>query len=458
MARLLVVDDEASIREFFEILLSREGYAVDVVSGGAEAISKIKEEIYDLIITDLAMPNVDGMDVLDHVKEHAPETLVLMITAYATAESAVEAMKRGAYDYLMKPFKVDEIRLLIRNALEKTLLRRENRALRSQVERKNEFVGSSEKMKRVLQLVDRIASGRSSVLIVGESGTGKELVARAIHDKSSRSNKPFVSINCAAIPENLIESELFGYMKGAFTGATTNKMGLFEAAHQGTLFLDEVGELPPSVQAKLLRVLQERALRRVGSTSSTPVDVRILSATNRNLEEEVRQGRFREDLYYRLNVISIRVPPLRDRPEDIPALANHFLDRYAAEHGKKMDGISEEAIQRMNAYSFPGNIRELENSIEQAVAFETSKTIGLDSLPEKVRGSGGRTDVPAKALPADGVDLEKVLDDYERNMIQEALRASGGIRTKAANLLRITFRSIRYRMRKHGIQSPDDTE
>jgi two-component system response regulator PilR (NtrC family) len=408
------------------------------------------------VITDLAMPGVDGMGVLDRVKEHSPETLVLMVTAYATAESAVEAMKRGAYDYLMKPFKVDEIRLVIRNALEKTALRRENRTLRDQVERRKEFVGVSEKIKRVFDLIDRIASGRSSVFIVGESGTGKELVARAIHEKSARSDKPFVSINCAAIPENLIESELFGYMKGAFTGAATNKMGLFEAAHEGTLFLDEVGELPSSVQVKLLRVLQERALRRVGSTTSTPIDVRILSATNRNLEDDVKSGRFREDLFYRLNVIQIHVPPLRDRPEDIPVLATYFLERYAAEHGKKLEGISREAMDKIRSYSFPGNVRELENMIEQSVALETSKTIRPESLPEKMKEDRGVPAPPTDHFPPAGVDLQTVIDAYERNLILEALRASGGIQKKAAELLKISFRSIRYRMVKHGIHAPED--
>lgn len=456
MARLLVVDDEPSIREFFKILLAREGYQVDVVASGKEAIAKVDEQIYDLVVADLAMPEVDGMAVLDRVKEVSPDTLVLMITAYATAESAVEAMKHGAYDYLMKPFKVDEIRLVIRNALEKTQLRRENLALKRQVVRRKEFLGISDPIKRVFELIDRIAGGRSSVLIVGESGTGKELVARAIHEKSPRRDKPFVSVNCAAIPESLIESELFGYLKGAFTGAGTNKMGLFEAAHQGTLFLDEIGELPSQVQVKLLRVLQERAVRRVGSTSSTPVDVRILSATNRNLEEDVKNGRFREDLFYRLNVIQIQVPALRERPEDIPVLARYFLDRYAAEHGKKLEGISREAMERIMAYSFPGNVRELENMMEQSVALETSNRIRVESLPEKVKGeSKVRTEGTAR-FPQEGLDLEKVVEEYERTLIQEALRTAGGIRKKAADLLKISFRSMRYRLLKHGLASKEE--
>ncbi|MFH1261963.1 MAG: sigma-54 dependent transcriptional regulator [Pseudomonadota bacterium] len=458
MARLLVVDDEQSIREFFEILLAREGYNVDVVSGGREAIDRISDQIYDLVITDLAMPGVDGMAVLDRVKEVSPETLVLMITAYATAESAVEAMKRGAYDYLMKPFKVDEIRLVIQKALETRRLRDENAKLKTRLKGGREFLGVSEKMKQVFDRIDRIAAGRSSVLILGESGTGKELVARAIHEKSPRSGKPYVSINCAAIPESLIESELFGYLKGAFTGAMTNKMGLFEAAHQGTLFLDEIGELPAAVQVKLLRVLQERVLRRVGSTTSTPVDVRIVCATNRNLEADVQTGRFREDLFYRLNVIQIQVPSLRDRPEDIPILAKHFLERYSAEHGKKITEIAPDALERLMAYPFPGNVRELENMIEQSVAFETSGVVRLESLPEKIRGEikGGLEVV--RSLPREGVDLERTIHRYEKALIVEALAATGGVRKRAAELLKISFRSLRYRLLKHGLASKEEAE
>jgi len=466
MARLLVVDDEPSIREFFEILLTREGYEVEMVPDGKEAIKKIENQIYDLVITDLSMPHVDGMAVLERVKGVSPDTLVLMITAYATTESAVEAMKRGAYDYLTKPFKVDEIRLLIRNALEKTELKKENKLLKEQVDRQKghlNFIGVSEKMKQVFGMIDRVAGGRSSVLIVGESGTGKELVAKAVHEKSPRAAKPFVSINCAAIPENLIESELFGYLKGAFTGALTNKMGLFEAAHQGTLFLDEVGELPPQIQVKLLRVLQERVILRVGSTTPTPVDVRILSATNRDLEEDVRNGRFREDLYYRLNVIRILMPPLRERPEDIPVLAEYFLEKYAKEQGKRIQGFAPQSLEKITSYEYPGNVRELENLIEQSVTLETNPLIQLETLPDKIRGhpffspsiSKGLTSEEAP-FPHGGVDLEKMIDNYERNLILEALKATGGVRKKAAELLKISFRSMRYRLIKLGIAEPEE--
>lgn len=457
MARLLVVDDEPSIREFFEILLTREGYDVELVSNGSDALTRIRDQIYDLVITDLAMPEVDGMQVLEKVKELSPETLVLMITAFATTESAVEAMKKGAYDYLMKPFKVDEIRLLIRNALEKTQLIRENKTLKRKIRKRphtTSLIGKSKKIQKITAMIDRVAGGRSSILIIGESGTGKELVARAIHEKSSRADKPFVSINCAAIPETLIESELFGYLKGAFTGATRNRMGLFESAHQGTLFLDEIGELPAQTQVKLLRAIQERVIRRVGSTSSTPVDVRILSATNRNLEEEVKKGRFREDLFYRLNVIQIYVSPLRERKEDIPLLIECFLEKYCEDHGKKIENISEKAMERIMSYSFPGNVRELENLIEQSVALETSSMIQSETLPEKIRGSSYEsrlTAQPISKFPEGGIDLEKAIEHYERGLLLEALKTSGGIRKRAAKLLKISFRSMRYRLFKHGI-------
>ena len=458
MARLLVVDDEPSIQEFFEILLKREGYDVEVVSGGKEALLRIERQVYDLVITDLSMPEVDGMAILDRVKEASPETIVIVVTAYATAESAVEAMKRGAYDYLMKPFKVDEIAIVLRNALEKSALKQENAELKREVNRKKgfaHFIGVSEKMARVFELIDKVAGGRSSVLIVGESGTGKELVAKAIHENSPRSGKPFVSINCAAIPENLIESELFGYLRGAFTGASSNKRGLFEAAHEGTFFMDEVGELPPQIQVKLLRVLQERAVLRLGSTTPNPVDVRIVSATNRDLEEDVKTGRFREDLYYRLNVIQIRLPALRERKEDIPPLVQHFLRRYSEDHGKKIEGITPEAMSHLMAYDFPGNVRELENILEQCIALEATQRIRLETLPDKIRELQISKEVSAISVPKQGLDLEGAVDSYEKALLMEALRLSGGIKKRAAELLKISFRSMRYRLLKHGIESED---
>ncbi len=460
MAHLLVVDDEPSILEFFEILLEREGHEVECFQSGKEAIDHLREKTYDLVITDLIMPEIEGLEVLDEVKKVSPETLVIMVTAYGTTESAVEAMKRGAYDYIAKPFKVDEIKHVIRNALEKVSLRQENVALRQEVNRKSgtfQFIGESQKIKAVFDMIGRLSGGRSSVLLSGESGTGKELAAKAIHEKSPRSGKPFVSINCAAIPENLIESEMFGYMKGSFTGASSNKMGLFEAAHGGTLFLDEVGELPQHVQAKLLRVLAERMVRRVGSTSSVPVDVRIISATNRNLETWVREGLFREDLYYRLNVIAIIMPPLRERPEDIPILAQYFLGRFAVDHGKTIEGFSDDALAQLKAYAYPGNVRELENIIEQCVALESGSQIEKEALPDRVRGTFVAPGVKGpKDFPAEGVDLEEVLESCERDLLWGALKKTHGVKKEAAKLLKISFRSLRYRLSKLGIDSDDE--
>ena len=462
MPRILVVDDELSIREFFEIVLSEDGHEVDAVASGEEAFDKIEKKPYDLVITDLLMPGVDGMAVMERVKDISPETLVLMITAFATAESAVEAMKKGAYDYLMKPFKVDEIRLVVKNALEKSNLRRENQALKIEVNRRrgfDHFVGVSESMVRIFDLIEKIAGGKSSVLITGESGTGKELVAKAIHENSPRAEKPFVSINCAAIPENLMESEIFGYQRGAFTGANANKMGLFEAAHHGTFFLDEIGDLPLQIQAKLLRVLADRAVRRVGSTTSTAVDVRIISATNRDLEADVKSGRFREDLFYRLNVIQIRLPALRERKEDIPVLAQHFLAQFGREHGRNIHAISLEAMEYLMAYDYPGNVRELENVIEQCIAFEASDHITVKSLPEKIRALRPPRIEAEPVLTEGGLDLEESIDAFEKKLLLEALRRSGGVKKKAAELLKITFRSMRYRLLKHGVETPDaDTE
>ena len=461
MARLLVVDDEQSILEFFQILLEREGYEVDVASDGQEAIDRVSREPYDLVITDLSMPKIDGMMVLEKVKAISPETLVLMVTAYATAESAVEAMKKGAYDYLMKPFKVDEIKIVIRNALEKAHLVRENLNLKKQVHGEKGFsnlLGASKSMRHVFDVIGRVAPGKSSILVIGESGTGKELVAKAIHENSPRNGKPFVTINCGAIPENLIESELFGYVRGAFTGATSNKMGLFEAAQNGTLFLDEIGELPLHTQVKLLRVLQERSVRRLGSTVSTPVDVRILSATNKDLEEEIVKGQFREDLFYRLNVIQISLPSLRERPEDISLLAQFFLQKFNKEHGKNIEGIGTEVLDRLRGYTFPGNVRELENIIEQCVTFEMSKTIKLSTLPEKVRETKKMDATENEVFPQDGVDLGREVDSLERRLLLEALRASGGVKKRAAKLLKISFRSMRYRLLKHEIESIDESE
>jgi two-component system response regulator PilR (NtrC family) len=382
--------------------------------------------------------------------------MVIMITAFASTETAIAAMKQGAYDYITKPFKVDEIRIVVEKALEKKLLASENRRLRSELRsqvRDRSIVGNSRVMQRVYELIAQIANTKANVVITGESGTGKEMVARAIHEGGERCSQPFVVVNCAAIPENLLESELFGHVKGAFTGAVQNKTGLFEAASGGTLFLDEVGELPLSLQVKLLRAIQEKSFRRVGGTRDQSADVRIVAATNRLLDEDVKAGRFREDLYYRLNVIEIPLPPLRERPDDIALLVDHFIEKYARELGKEVAGCSDEAMKKLLGYRFPGNVRELENVIERAVALSREATIALESLPPALLNPPlpGRT----TRIPPEGVNLDGLMEEYERSLLLEALIPARGVKKKAAQLLGISFRSFRYRLEKLEI---DDTE
>jgi two-component system response regulator PilR (NtrC family) len=378
--------------------------------------------------------------------------MVIVITAFASTETAIAAMKQGAYDYITKPFKVDEIRIVVEKALEKKLLAVENKRLRSELRshaRDRSIVGNSPVMQRVYDLVAQVADSKANVLVTGESGTGKEMVARSIHQGGERREKPFIVVNCAAIPENLLESELFGHVKGAFTGAVQSKAGLFEVADQGTLFLDEVGELPPPLQVKLLRAIQEKSFRRVGGTTDQHSDVRIVAATNRRLEEEVQAGRFREDLYYRLNVIEIPLPPLRDRPDDIALLVDHFIEKYRGELGKDVQGCSEQAMARLLAYPFPGNVRELENVIERAVALSRDSVISVESLPPALLRP---TTAPRTGrIPAEGVDLDRMIEDYERSLLLEALVPARGVKKKAAQLLGISFRSFRYRCEKLGV-------
>jgi two-component system response regulator PilR (NtrC family) len=458
--RILVVDDEQSMREFLEIFFRREGFEVVTAGEVDTALLAVESDSFDVVISDIKMPGRSGLELLQAVKEVSPETVVIMITAFATTETAISAMKQGAYDYVTKPFKVDELRLVIEKALEKKLLTLENRRLRSELRtqlRSRSLVGTSQAMQKIYELIGQVAGTRTNVLISGESGTGKELVARAIHDQSERRDRPFVPVNCGAIPENLLESELFGHVKGAFTGAVQNKEGLFEVADQGTLFLDEVGELPATLQVKLLRVIQDKRVRRVGGTSDHRVDVRIVAATNRKLEEEVSKGRFREDLYYRLNVIQIALPSLRERIEDVPLLMQHFIEKYAQEADKEVRHISEAARERILSYDFPGNVRELENMVERAVALSQDGVIGLDMLPPtildpKKRNADGR-------LPPQGCNLEDMVNEFERGLLGEALERCGGVKKKAAALLGISFRSFRYRLEKlHLEDAPDDGE
>lgn len=461
--RILVVDDEESIREFLEIMLKKEGYEVTCAEDGLKAKEILTKKSFDMVISDLQMPNMTGIELLKHVKESYPDLVFMMITAFGTTESAVEAMKMGAYDYLTKPFKLDEVRLNIQNALRTQNLEVENKVLKKELVKEYSFqnlVGNSEAMHKIFDLVKRVSMAPTNVLITGESGTGKEVVAKAIHYNGLLKDKPFVTINCGAIPEQLMESEMFGHKKGSFTGAVNDKVGLFEVADGGTLFLDEVGELPVTIQVKLLRAIQERVIRRVGATEDIKVDVRICAATNRNLEKMVKDGTFRQDLFYRLNVINIKTPSLKERHEDIPLLANHFLKKYNERLSKNIGGISVEAMELLKKYDYPGNVRELENIIERTVALESGSTILPESLPPFVSTPSGRKLASASEIEIgpDGIDLEKVIGQIEKELLIKAIHGANGVKKKAAKLLRITFRSMRYRVEKYGLGSVDDLD
>ncbi|WP_295904380.1 sigma-54-dependent transcriptional regulator [uncultured Bdellovibrio sp.] len=462
-SRILVVDDEESIREFLEIMLKKEGYEVTLAEDGQKAKDLLTKKTFDMIISDLQMPHVTGIELLKHVKESYPDTVFMLITAFGTTETAVEAMKMGAYDYLTKPFKIDEVRLNIQNALRSRNLEVENRSLKKELVKEYSFqnmVGNSPAMHAIYDMVKRVSQTPTNVLITGESGTGKEVVAKAIHYNGPLKDRPFVTVNCGAIPENLMESEMFGHKKGSFTGAVADKAGLFEVADGGTLFLDEVGELPLTIQVKLLRAIQERVIRRVGATDDMKVDVRIIAATNRNLEEMVQKGGFRQDLFYRLNVINIKTPGLRDRRDDIPLLAGHFLKKYNERLGKNIGAISTEAMEILKKYDYPGNVRELENLIERTVALEGGATILPESLPPMVNTSSGRKMASSNEIEIgdDGVDLDKVMGQIEKELLIKAIHAAGGVKKRAAKLLHISFRSMRYRIEKYNLGVVGDDE
>lgn len=460
-SRILVVDDEESIREFLEIMLKKEGYEITLAEDGQKAIDLLAKKSFDMIISDLQMPNVTGIELLKHVRDSYPDIVFMMITAFGTTETAVEAMKMGAYDYLTKPFKIDEVRMNIANALRSKNLEVENKVLKKELTKEYAFqnvVGNSEAMHSIFDMIKRVSMTPTNVLITGESGTGKEVVAKAIHYNGPLKDRPFVTVNCGAIPENLMESEMFGHKKGSFTGAVADKAGLFEVADTGTLFLDEVGELPMTIQVKLLRAIQERVIRRVGATDDAKVDVRIIAATNRNLEDMVAKGTFRQDLYYRLNVINIKTPALRERKDDIPLLANHFLKKYNDRLSKNIGGISMDAMEILKKYDYPGNVRELENLIERTVALESGATILPESLPPIVNTTSGRKMASSHEIEIgdDGVDLDKVMGQIEKELLIKAIHAAGGTKKRAAKLLHISFRSMRYRIEKYGLGSADD--
>jgi two-component system response regulator PilR (NtrC family) len=449
--RILVVDDERSMRDLLNIMLRQAGYDVTLAEGGERAIEALRSDPFDLVITDLRMRKIDGLAVLRAAKELSPQTVVLVVTAYASTETAVDAMKLGAYDYITKPFKLDEIRLIIEKALERKRLQDENVALKRQLTKDRgfeNFVGRSRKMLEVFETIRKTADGTSTVMITGESGTGKELVALAIHRESPRRAGPFVSVNCGAIPEGLMESELFGHLKGAFTGAVTSTLGLFSAAEGGTLFLDEITEIPASVQVKLLRAIQEREIRRVGDTRDVKVNVRLIAASNRDLAKAVAEGLLREDLFYRLNVIPVHLPPLRDRREDIPLLVTHFIQKLSRDLDKKVGGLSPDAMTLLESYHWPGNIRELENVVERAMVLGSGEILGADALPPALLAGPDTQDIRVE-LPSSGLDLDDTLDRIERRYIQLALERTGGVQTRAAELLGISFRQFRYKLQKH---------
>ena len=469
------------MREFLSILLEREGFQVECAQDGDEALRAVQQAPFDLIVSDLRMPTLDGVRLLEGLHKLQPEIPVILITAYASADSAIEAMKLGAYDYLTKPFRVEEIKAVIARALEAKASRTPGVfpwSGESSPQPVEGLIGRSPRMIELYKLISKVATVSGTVLITGESGTGKELVARTIHKNSERETKPFLAISCGAIPESLLESELFGHVKGAFTGAVTAKEGLFEVADGGTVFLDEIGETSPAIQVKLLRVLQERVFRRVGGTEDVEVDVRVIAATHQDLQELIHKGRFREDLYYRLNVIPVHLPPLRERREDIPLLAMNFLAKYSEENKRPIQGIAPEAMELLLRYHWPGNVRELENAIERAVALGTAAVLTPDCLPDQLRDhrpettdprpqtrdhrlgaeeQGLRSEVWSLKSSPGGVDLDAVVSRVERDLILDALRQAGGVQKRAAQILGLSFESFRYRMKKHGIEPGNRT-
>jgi two-component system response regulator PilR (NtrC family) len=458
MASILVCDDQRSICEMLDISLRKDGHRVETVNGGEAAKKKLSSANYELLITDIKMPQTDGIEVLRFARQSSPDTSVILITAVEDYEAAVQAVKGGAFDYIHKgPGLLEELKIAVGRALETLVLQRENFAFKRDAASRNSlenFIGSSSIIEKLKATIRTIAPTASTVLIYGESGTGKELVARAVHACSTRATEPFVSINCGAFPETLLESELFGYVKGAFTGASQNKRGLFEVASGGTIFLDEIGEMSLSMQVKLLRVLQERTIRPVGGTQETPVDVRVIAATNRDLQEMIAKGAFREDLYYRVSVIPIQVPALRERRDDVELLANHFLKKYSTAAQKSILRISQASLDALKTFEWPGNVRQLENTIERAVAMEAGNELRVDLEADRPRAravaasSNGHS---SPDVPSDGMDFEKYVAGVERSLIESALQQSGGVQIRAAELLKVSYRSFRHLLKKYDI-------
>jgi DNA-binding NtrC family response regulator len=449
--RILVVDDEEINREFLQEVLTDRGFEVTVAADGFAALQLLRQEFFHVVLSDLKMPGMDGVELLRQLKEIAPSTVGIIFTGYATIETAVEAIKAGAYDYVTKPFRVEEFEVVLRRALEFQRLNHENITMRKQLKAKYRFeniISDSDKMQAVFELIEKVSDSDSTVLISGESGTGKELVARAIHYNSYRQDKPLVTINCGAIPGELLESELFGYEKGAFTGATSLRIGRFELANGGTVFLDEIGEMSPALQVKILRVLQEREFERIGGSRTIKVDIRIIAATNKDPEELVTSHQFREDLYYRLNVIPIHLPPLRERKSDIPLLVAHFIDRFNAEKRRHIEGISPEAMQMLMRHHWPGNVRELENLIERITILKGSGIILPEDLPEKFSQSLSDGVVPEVDIPNGGLDFDGAVQAFERQLLAKALQRTQGVKSKAAELLHMNRTTLVEKVKK----------
>jgi two-component system response regulator PilR (NtrC family) len=453
MEKILVIDDEKSILDLLSVVFEKEGYVVKTSLSATRAVELLGSEDFDMIITDIKMPKMNGMELLRYVRQNRPDIPIVMITAYGTIKQAVEALKAGAMDYIVKPFDVEELKIIVAQGMEKKRLREENLFLKKELKDKYDFenmIGKSKVMREIYDLVEKVAGTDSTVLIAGESGTGKEMAARAVHYLSSRREKAFVSINCGALPENLLESELFGHVKGSFTGAVVNKKGMFEIAENGTLFLDEVGEMSPWTQVKLLRALQDKRIRRVGGTEEISVNVRIIAASNQDLKQNIEKGKFRDDLYYRLNVISFEMPPLRNRKEDIPLLVSHFLEKYCNGMSRPMKRIAPEVISVFESYPWPGNVRELENAIERIVAIEDRGTITKASLPKEMLTPNKKQEVTPELGP--GFDFNAVMDEISANYVKQALQFSGGNLKEAAHILGINYRSLRYLVEKHKLK------